>query len=256
MIFDTHAHFDDAAFDGDRSELLSQLNNNGVKYVCNVGANIKGSEASIKLAKAYDYFYAAVGVHPEDAAELNDEKLKYLKTLSSNDKVVAIGEIGLDYYYPDFDKELQQKWFLEQMELARCVKLPIVVHSRDAAKDTYDIMKAAKAEEIGGVVHCYSYSKEIARDYLNMGFFFGIGGVLTFKNAKKLVEVVEYLPMDAIVLETDAPYLAPVPFRGKRNDSSLLSYVVTKISEIKGISEKEVEDITLKNAFKLYGLEK
>ena len=166
---------------------------------------------------------------------------------------MAVGEIGLDYHYDEIDKPLQQKHFEGQMELARRAKKPIVIHSRDAARDTADIMKSCRAEEIGGVMHCYSYTKEMAREFLDMGFFFGIGGVVTFKNAKKLKEAVDFIPLSNIVLETDAPYLTPEPFRGKRNRSDHLTYVVSEIARIKGITEEEVCSVTYNNACKLYG---
>lgn len=260
MIFDTHAHYDDEAFAGDCDELISNLINQNVEAVVNVGANIEGSRASLLLAQKHSCVYAAIGVHPSEVEELDDAKLTWIgdtakeNAIYNGGKVVAIGEIGLDYYYPDPAIDIQKEYFEKQIEIARDVKLPMIIHSRDAAKDTYDILSAHKAEQLGGIIHCYSYSKEMARDYLDMGFYFGIGGVLTFKNARKLVETVEYLPMDSIVLETDSPYLAPVPKRGERNDSSNIRFVVQKISELKNISEDEVVRITCENAKKVYGI--
>lgn len=211
-IFDTHAHYDDEAFDEDRYSLIESLPDNGVKAAVNIGVNLKTSEFTSELTKKYDFMYGTVGVHPSDIGEDEiDDVMSGLRSLAAeNDKIVAVGEIGLDYHYGDTDKPLQQKWFARQMDLAREIKLPIVVHSRDAAKDTLDIMRDSRADEIGGVIHCYSYSKEMARDFLDMDFYFGIGGVVTFKNARKLKEAVEYIPLDKIVLETDSPYLAPV----------------------------------------------
>lgn len=263
MIFDTHAHYDDEAFDEDRKELLSGMKENGIGTIVNVGASIESSRRTLALLKEYSFVYGAIGVHPSETDELNEELLEWLKntcleqSVKKGGKVVAVGEIGLDYYWNDEDepdREIQKKWFERQIEMAKEVKLPVVIHSREAAKDTWDIMKAHHAGENGGIVHCYSYSKELARDFLNMGFLFGIGGVLTFKNSKKLKEVVEYLPMENIVLETDCPYLAPVPNRGKRNSSLNIPYVIQAISEIKKIEEERVIEITEKNAKKLFGL--
>lgn len=252
MIFDTHAHYDDEAFDEDRGILLSSMKSSGIGNIVNIGADMKSSQVSIELANEYDFIYAAVGVHPSEVEELTDEHMDELEKWAALDKVVAIGEIGLDYHYPDTDKALQKKWFVKQLEVAAKAKLPVVIHSRDAAKDTLDIMKEHKADEIGGVVHCYSYGVEMAREYLDMGYYFGIGGVVTFTNSKKLKEVVSYLPLDKIVLETDCPYLSPVPNRGKRNSSLNLPYVVSAIADIKQISEEEVIEATTKNAFDLY----
>ncbi|MGN1180073.1 MAG: TatD family hydrolase [Suilimivivens sp.] len=263
MIFDTHAHYDDEAFDEDREQLLLSMEENGIGTIVNVGASIGSSKKALGLAEKYPFIYAALGVHPSETEELNDELLKWLediareRSVKNGGKVVAIGEIGLDYYWNDEDepdRNLQRKWFEKQIELARSVKLPIIIHSREAARDTYDIMTALKAGENGGIVHCYSYSRELARDFLNMGFAFGIGGVLTYKNARKLREVVEYLPMESILLETDCPYLSPVPNRGKRNSSLNLPYVVRAVSEIKGIEEERIIEITENNARKLFGL--
>ena len=231
MIFDTHAHYDDKAFDLDRYELLDTFPEKGIVNITNIGCSIASSKRSIELAKKYDYVYASIGVIPHHVGEMTEADIDALREMAKScDKVVAIGEIGLDYYYDEPDRDIQHKWFLRQMELARELSLPIVVHSREAAKDTVDLMKQAGASEIGGVVHCYSYSEEMTRDFLKMGFYFGIGGVVTFKNSKKLKAAVQALPLSNIVLETDSPYLTPVPFRGKRNDSSFLPYVVKEIA--------------------------
>lgn len=252
MIIDTHAHFDDEAFDIDRAKLLEELHKKNIKRIVNIGADIESSKASIALADNYDYIYATIGVHPSCTGNLKDEDLNILKDMARQKKVVAIGEIGLDKYWQEPDVEIQKKWFIKQMDLAREFKLPIVIHSRDAAKDTLDIMKEQNAKDIGGVIHCYSYGVEMAREFLDMGFFLGIGGVLTFKNAKKIREVVEYAPLERIVIETDSPYLAPTPIRGKRNDSSYLKYVVEVLAEIKNKTVEEIENITEKNAYILY----
>lgn len=214
MIFETHAHYDDGRFDEDRDEILSTLIDNGVEYVVNVGADYNSSIESIKLSEKYNFVYAAIGVHPHDVKELTEDTITKLKEKSKHEKVVAIGEIGLDYYYDNSPRDIQKKWFERQIELAKEVKLPIIIHSRDAAKDTLDIIKCTNAENVGGIVHCYSYGEDIAKIYVDKGFYIGIGGVVTYKNAKKLKEVVEYIPLEFLVLETDAPYLTPVPYRG------------------------------------------
>ena len=253
MIFDTHAHYDDEAFDDDREQLLERMRNRGVEYIVNVGASMALCKSTIGLIRRFPYVYGALGVHPDEVAELTDDDYNWLAKSVYKPKIVAVGEIGLDYHWND-NSEQQIAAFERQMDIAREAELPIIIHSRDAAKDTYDVMKSNKADEIGGVIHCFSYTKEMAKQFLDMGFYLGIGGVVTFNNAKKLQEVVEYMPMDRMVIETDCPYLAPVPNRGKRNDSFNLPYVVSKIAEIKGISSDEVIDITSENAKKLYGI--
>ncbi len=252
MIFETHAHYDDAAFDEDREELLAGLRARGIGTVVNVGADISSTRTTLELAERYPFIYAAVGVHPGSTAELNEEWMAWLKEMAARPKTVAIGEIGLDYYWDGPDRETQKHWFRRQLDLAREVSLPVVVHSRDAAKDTLDIIRERRAADMGGVIHCFSYGVEMAREYLNMGFYLGIGGVLTFKNAKKLKEVVEYMPLERILLETDSPYLAPVPNRGKRNSSLNLPYVVRAVSEIKGVPAEEVIAVTEENARRMY----
>ena len=254
MIFDTHAHYDDERFDEDRDALLRSMKEAGIGNIVNIGANMASSQRSLDLAAEYDFMYAAVGVHPSDCAELDDEKIEKLKEMSSFPKCVAIGEIGLDYYWPEPEHDLQKKWFKRQIALAREVELPIIVHSRDAAADTVDILKSENAGELGGVVHCFSYSKEVAEECVKMGFYIGIGGVLTFKNGRKMKEVAKAIPMERIILETDCPYLAPEPFRGKRNSSLYLPYVVGAMAQIKGISEEEVISITEANAREMYRL--
>lgn len=255
MIFESHAHYDDEVFDEDREALLSSLQGHGIGTVVNIGASLSGSEATVKLAEQYPFIYGAVGVHPSEVEELNEENFARLRTMCSHEKIVAVGETGLDYHYPEPETALQKEWFERQLLLARETELPVIIHSREAAKDTLDIMQSLHAEEIGGVVHCFSYTKEMAREYLNMDFYFGIGGVITFQNAKKLKEAVAYIPMERILLETDSPYLAPEPHRGKRNSSLNLPYVVEAIAQLKGISCEEVERITEENAKRLFGLQ-
>ncbi|MDE5908723.1 MAG: TatD family hydrolase [Lachnospiraceae bacterium] len=252
MIFDTHAHYDDEAFDKDRDELLKGMNRNGVEFIVNVGASMDSTKKALELADKYPFLYTAVGVHPSESGELTEKDIVWLKEKAAKPKVVAIGEIGLDYYWPDPDKAIQKKWFEKQLQLAGETKLPIIVHSRDAAQDTLDILKSWKKDLTRGVIHCFSYTKEIAREYLNMDYYFGIGGVLTFKNAKKLIEAVEYIPMDRILLETDCPYLAPEPYRGKRNQSTYLDLVAERLSEIKKISKEEIFVQTMQNAKNFY----
>lgn len=252
MIIDTHAHYDDKAFEEDREQLLESMAGEGVGRIVNIGSSLGACKRTIQLMEQYDFIYGALGVHPTDSGELTEEDIEWLRTQCALEKCVAVGEIGLDYYWDEPEREIQKKWFIRQLQLAREVNLPVVIHSRDAAQDTVDIMKAEKAQEIGGVVHCYSYSRELAKNFLDMGFYFGIGGVVTFNNGRKLKEVVEYLPMERMVLETDCPYLAPVPFRGKRNDSRKLTYVIDQIAEIKGLPTEEVIQTTTQNAYNLY----
>lgn len=251
-IFESHAHYDDEAFDQDREELLGKMQQQGIEYIINIGANIDSSKTTVDLTEKYPFLYGAVGVHPSDTAELDEQKIGWLKLQCKRPKIVAVGEIGLDYYWDEPERPVQRKWFCRQLELAREVKLPVVIHSRDAAKDTLTIMKEMHAEEIGGVIHCFSYSKEMAEEYLKLGFYIGVGGVVTFNNAKKLKEAVEFLPMDKILLETDSPYLSPVPNRGKRNSSLNLPYIARQIAELKGISYEQVVEITNRNARKLF----
>jgi len=252
MIFESHAHYDDKAFDEDRDELLGRLKGAGIGYVINISSDISSVQAALDLAKKHSFIYAALGIHPSDTGELNEDNFDWLKRQCRKEKVLAVGEIGLDYYWDNVDRGIQKKWFARQLALANEAELPVVIHSRDAAKDTLDLMKAEKAVEKRGVIHCFSYTKESAREFLNMGYLIGVGGVVTFRNAKKLRECVEYVPMDSILLETDSPYLAPVPYRGKRNCSLYLPYVAAAIAEIKGISQEEVIEITEKNAKRLF----
>lgn len=255
MIFETHAHYDDEKFDEDRVELLSHLlRENNIGNIVNVGATFRGCKDSIKLAEEYDNVYAAIGIHPEEIDEINEDVINWLRENSSNPKVVAIGEIGLDYYWvkePE-QRAKQRLWFDRQMDLALELNLPVIIHSRDAAEDTLNTIIRYNTQGLKGIVHCYSYSKEIAMEYVKMGWYIGVGGVVTFKNGRKLVETVEAIPIENIVLETDCPYMAPVPHRGERNSSIYLSHVAEKVAELKGLSVKEVEDITYENALRVY----
>jgi TatD DNase family protein len=259
MIFETHAHYDDEKFDEDRVELLSHLlKENNIGNIVNVGASFRGCKDSLELANKYENVYAALGIHPEELDDMTDENLAWIKANANHPKVVAIGEIGLDYYWmKEEDQRAKQRiWFEKQMDLAKELNLPVIIHSREAAEDTLNTIKRYNTQNVKGIVHCYSYSREIAAEYVKMGWYIGVGGVVTFKNSKKLVETVEAIPLESIVLETDCPYMAPVPHRGERNSSIFLSHVAEKIAEIKGVSVKEVEDITYENALKVYSKSK
>lgn len=257
-IFDSHAHYDDARFDEDRDVLLCGMKDKGVSFIVNVSATKKGMADTLQLIEKYPFIYGSVGIHPEEVALLTDADLEYMKVAAKHDKIVAIGEIGLDYYYPEPPHDIQKEWFVKQLELACECEMPVIIHSRDAASDTLDILKQytpSLPKGNPGVVHCYSYSAEIASVYVSMGYYIGIGGVLTFSNGKKLKQVAKEIPLERIVLETDCPYLAPVPHRGKRNDSGFLTHVADMLAEIKGITSKEVIDVTRNNALKMYGIE-
>lgn len=254
MIFETHAHYNDEAFREDREEIFAQLEEKRIGRVVNIASDLESIDECLDLAENHPFMYCALGIHPSDSAPLTDALLAGIRDKLSNPRVVAVGEIGLDYYWDTPDRAIQKHWFEEQLEMAREAQLPVVIHSRDAAQDTLQIMQAHRAQEIGGVVHCFSYSLELAREYVKMGFFIGIGGVVTFKNARKLKEVAAGIPIENIVLETDCPYLAPVPYRGKRNSSLYLPYVAEEIARLKGMDTEKVIEITEKNAERLYRL--
>ncbi len=253
MIYETHTHFDDKAFDEDRDEAIKKAMDAGVGRFVNVGASMESSRTSMELAHTYPFFLAAVGVHPEDCGDLTEKDIEQLRKYSEDEDVVAIGEIGLDYYWDEPDRSIQKEWFSRQIALAREVKLPVIIHSRDAAADTLDILKAENAPDVGGILHCFSYGVEVAKQCLNMGFFIGVGGVVTFRNGRKLKEVVEYTPLESIVTETDSPYMAPTPMRGKRNSSEYLPYIISEIANIKGVTPSYVETVTYENAVRLFG---
>lgn len=253
MIFESHAHYDSQQFDEDRDELLRSMPENGVGTIINSGANWDSVTEVVELAQKYPYVYAAVGMHPDEVGDLNEERFAYLKSQCQKDKVVAVGEIGLDYYWDNESHDVQKKWFIKQLELARELDLPVIIHSRDAAADTLEIMKEY-GKGLRGVIHCFSYSVELAREYVKMGFHIGIGGVVTFKNGKKLKEIAQEISLDRILLETDCPYLAPVPFRGKRNSSIYISYIAEEIANLKGITYEEVVAQTEENGKKLFGI--
>lgn len=256
MIFDSHAHYDDHAFDEDREEVLAALAGSGVGTVVNVGASLEGTKKTLELTEEYPFIYGAAGVHPDKAGELNEDTFAWLREQCSRKKVVAVGEIGLDYYWNKEEHEVQKKWFVRQLMLAKEQSLPVIVHSREAAADTMEILKQNYDPQTDVVIHCFSYSPEMAREYVKMGYYLGIGGVVTFQNAKKLKDVVRETPLCRLLLETDCPYLAPVPYRGKRNDSRNLIYVAESIAELKGVTTEEVIRITEENAGRFYRLER
>ena len=251
MLFDTHAHMDDHAYDEDRQQLLESLPGLGVGLVMNPGCSAESSRNVDRLTRQYDYIYGAVGSHPDAADEVDEALLEEYRTLcKQNPKIKAIGEIGLDYHYEDIPREIQQKAFRMQMELAKELDLPVIVHERDAHEDGMKIV--TEFPEVTGVFHCYSGSAEMAKWLVNRGWYIGFTGVLTFKNARKAVEVAREIPLDRIVLETDCPYMAPEPFRGKRNDPGKIYRMAEKLAEIRGLSVEEIHTITLENGRRLY----
>lgn len=252
MIFDSHAHYDDEQFEEDRDELLLGMREAGIGGIINVGASLDGVKASQMLAEQYEDVYAAVGIHPDHVGALNEETLAWMESLCRKPKTVAVGEIGLDYYWDKEPHEVQKKWFLEQLELAKRTGLPVNIHSRDAAQETFEIMKSAHAGTTGGVIHCFSSSAQMALAYVKLGYYIGIGGVVTFKNARVMKEVAAAVPLDHIVIETDCPYLAPTPYRGKRNSSRYLPLVIAEIARIKEVVPEEVEQATYENVLRLF----
>ena len=251
-IFDTHAHYDDTAYDNDRDEILSAMPKNNVKYIINQGVDVSTSKATVSLAEKYPHIYAAVGIHPQEVNKLED--INDICKLTAHKKVVAIGEIGLDYHYNDTNKELQLSYFRNQLDLANDVNLPVVIHDRDAHKDTLDTLKSIKINN-SGVIHCFSGSVEMAIELIKLGYYLGFDGPVTFKNAKIAIDVLEYIPLDRILIETDAPYLTPSPFRGKRNNSMYLVHVIEKIAEIKGTTAEKIAEITIDNAKELFKIQ-
>ena len=250
-IFDTHAHYDDEAFDDDRESLILSLKDRGVVGIVSCGCDIASTVANQNLSHSFDDFYFAAGFHPENLEDFSVEDLEKLEPFFADEKCVAVGEIGLDYHWMNSTKEKQREVFVAQIELANAKGLPVIVHDREAHGDTLDILKSTKPS---GVLHCFSGSVEMAREVIKLGMFLGFNGVATFKNARKIPEVIREIPLDRIVLETDCPYLAPEPHRGKRNDSSFIPFIAQRIGEILGISAQEVLDVTNKNARALYNL--
>ena len=253
MIIDTHAHYDDEQFDTDRDELLKSMHDGGIGLIVNAASTLESWGKIQRLTEEYPFVYGAVGIHPDEAGTLTEEHMSEMERLLDLEKIVAVGEIGLDYYWDNESHDVQKKWFIRQLELAKKKDMPVIIHSREAAADTMEIMRGY-ASGMRAVIHCYSYSVEMAREYVKMGYYIGIGGVVSFKNAKKLVNVVKEIPLTSIVLETDCPYLSPVPYRGKRNSSLYLPYVAEKIAEIKGVNIEEVVRQTEENSRMLYDL--
>nr|WP_296967881.1 TatD family hydrolase [uncultured Eubacterium sp.] len=250
-IFDTHSHYDDEAFDSDREELILSLKDKGVVGAVSCGCDIPSTAANRDLAHKFNDFYFAAGFHPENLEKYGIDDLGLLDEYLNDEKCVAVGEIGLDYHWMESTKEKQKAFFESQIEIAKNHDLPVIVHDREAHGDTLDILKATKPK---GVLHCFSGSKEMAREIIKLGMYIGLNGVATFKNARKSLEVVKEIPLDRLVLETDCPYLAPEPHRGKRNDSSYIPFIAERIGELLGMSAQEVLDQTYQNAKKLYNI--
>lgn len=255
MFIDSHAHLDDERFDYDRELLIKSLKGNKIDLVINIGADLKTSKASVNLAREYDNIYAVVGVHPHSAKEVDENTIQELRKLTKEEKVVAIGEIGLDYYYDNSPRDIQRIVFLQQLKLAKELKLPVVIHTRDAAQETFDILKeAAQDGNLRCVLHCYSGSVELAHEYIKLGFYISIGGPVTFKNSKVAKEVAKAIPLDKLLIETDCPYLTPEPYRGKRNEPMFVKYAAETIAELRGISIEELAEATTNNAIALFQL--
>lgn len=250
-IFDTHAHYDEEAFDEDREILLSSLKGRGVSLVIDCGCDAASSKKAIELSEKYDFIYAAVGIHPHEAEEAGENDLDEIRRLLKHKKAVAIGEIGLDYHYDFSPRELQKEYFEKQIVLAKELDMPIIVHDREAHEDTLELLRKYKPQ---GVLHCFSGSVESAKEIISLGMYIGLGGAVTFKNARKPLEVAEFVPLDRLLLETDAPYMTPVPFRGKRNDSSLIPYTAIKIAEVKGLDPQTVVNAANENGKRLFGI--
>lgn len=252
MLFDSHAHYNDKRFDFDRNELLSEMKANNVGYIMNACSSIDEIPLILELAERFDFVYASVGVHPHEAEGMSAKDIELLREYAKNEKVRAIGEIGLDYFYDNSPRELQKKWFAEQVELAKELSLPVIIHDRDAHEDTLKILSDHKVDRVGGVFHCYSGSAEMAKSVLAMNMYIAFGGAITFKNAHKPCEVARYVPLERILIETDCPYLTPEPHRGERNSSLYLHYVAEKIAELKEISVDEVISAACANAKKIF----
>lgn len=248
MYFDSHAHIDGEKFDRDRDLVLARAKANGIELIMNPGADFESSVRAVELAQKYEMIYAAVGIHPHDASSLDDGLLMMIEALTKKPKVKAIGEIGLDFHYDFSPRDVQRHWFREQLRLAKRLNLPVIIHDREANQETFDTLKEEHAFESGVLMHCYSGSAELAKQYVKLGGYISIAGPVTFKNSRKLIEVVEAVPLERLMIETDAPYLTPEPFRGKRNESLYVTYVCEKIARIKGIEVTEAAAATMKNA--------
>ena len=252
MLFDSHAHLDDDRFAADRDEVINSMQAAGVSYITNIGDDLDSSRRSLVLAKRYPFVYATVGVHPHNVEHLTEAHMEELALLAREEKAVAIGEIGLDYYYDNSPRDLQRKWFERQIQLALELDMPIAVHNRDSNEDCMAILKKYDIKRIGGIMHCYSGSAEMAKEVVRLGMYISFAGPVTFKNNRRGVETVREIPLEHILVETDCPYLAPEPVRGTRNDSRNVRYVAEKIAEIKGVSFEEVARITAENAKNVY----
>ncbi|WP_299094524.1 TatD family hydrolase [uncultured Metabacillus sp.] len=254
MLFDTHAHLNAVQYEEDIVEVIQRAKAENVTHIVVVGFDKETITKAMELTNQYDMIYAAVGWHPVDAIDMTDEDLAWIKELTSHPKVVAIGEMGLDYYWDKSPKDVQKEVFRKQIQLAKEVQLPIIIHNRDATEDVVKILKEEKASEVGGIMHCFTGSLEVAKQCMDMNFYLSFGGPVTFKNAKKPKEVVKEIPMERLLIETDCPYLTPHPFRGKRNEPSYVKYVAEQIAELRGISVEEVATKTSDNAKKLFGI--
>lgn len=254
MFFDTHAHLDDEQYSEDQETVIKRAYEAGVQLMVNVGYNVTSAQNTLELTQKFDFIYGAVGLHPHEAQDLNEKSLQILRQMAQRPRIVAIGEIGLDYYYDHSPRDTQHKVFREMIKLAREVGLPIIIHDRDAHEDTLRIVKEENAGEIGGVFHCYSGSWPLAQEILELGFYLALGGALTFKNARKAVEVVREIPLEKLLIETDCPYLTPVPYRGKRNEPAYVIQVAEAIAAIKGLSVEKVARATLANGKRLFGI--
>ncbi|MCR5722420.1 MAG: TatD family hydrolase [Lachnospiraceae bacterium] len=253
MIFDSHSHYDDEAFDADRDELLKSLREKGVGKIISCASSWDSLKKVTDICHNYSFAFPALGIHPENAMDLTPERRPVLEALIEKEQPAAIGEIGLDYHYDEPPRDFQKDIFVYHLELAKRFNLPIIVHSRDAAEDTYELIKAHNPDK-KGVIHCFSSSYEMAVKYVEMGYYIGIGGVVTFKNAAKLKDIATKIPLNSILLETDCPYMAPVPFRGTRNDSSLIKYVAEEIASLRGITPEEVIETTYNNTCRLFNV--
>lgn len=253
MYFDTHTHLDDERFQEDRDQVVQKMRDAGVTLAVNIGSDMENSQKSIEIAKAYDGIYAAVGVHPHAAERMTDDDIKTMSQMAKEPKVIAIGEIGLDYYYDNSPRDVQKKWFRRQIELAKELNLPYVVHDRDAHADCMDIIK--ESGYFRGVMHCYSGSVEMARELLNLGFYISFAGPVTFKNGRKAKEAATYVPIERLLIETDSPYLTPEPYRGKRNDSSYVQFVAKEIAALKGLTIEETARLTMENGKRFFGID-
>ncbi len=250
-IFDSHAHYDDKAFKEDRNELLSSLCDKGVVGIVNCGSDIKSSEISVRLSENFDFIYAAAGIHPHEAEDVNSDDFDKLGKLLQHNKCVAVGEIGLDYHYDFSPRDIQKQIFEKQLQIAIETNTPVIIHDREAHQDVLDLVKKYRPK---GIIHCFSGSVELAEIYVKTGMYIGLGGAVTFKNAKKPVEVAKFVPQDKLLVETDCPYMTPVPFRGQRNDSSYIEYVILKLAEIRNKTPDFIANKTFENAKNIFNL--